>query len=180
MRAFLALPLPDAATATLERLQQEIPVGREVPGENLHLTLVFLGDRSDAELEDLHYALEALRAPAFDLRLAGLDMFDRADPDALHIGVTSCPPLDALHSRLRAVIYGAGITLDRVRFRPHVTLARFNRGLGPDQAARLGRFMAARGDVALPAFTARAFCLFESILTKDGAVYEVLAEYPLH
>lgn len=180
MRAFLALPLPDAATATLERLQQEIPVGTLVPGDNLHLTLVFLGDRSVAELEELHFALEALRAPAFDLRLAGLDCFDRADPAALHIGVTACPPLDALQARVRAAIHGAGITLDRVRFRPHVTLARFNRGLGADQAARLGRFLAARGDFALPAFAVRSFCLYESILTKDGAVYEVMAEYPLH
>jgi 2'-5' RNA ligase len=62
MRAFLALPLPDHATALLERLQQEIPVGRLVPPENLHLTLVFLGERSEAALEELHFALEALRA----------------------------------------------------------------------------------------------------------------------
>ncbi len=180
MRAFLALPLPDAAVVTLERLQQEIPVGRLVPGENLHLTLVFLGDRSVAALEDLHFALEALRVPAFDLRLAGLDCFDRTDPEALHIGVAPCPALEALQARLRATLHGAGVTLDRARFRPHVTLARFNRGLAPEQAARMGRFLAARGDFAVPAFTVRAFCLYESILTKDGPVYEVMAEYPLH
>lgn len=179
MRAFLALPLPDAAVTALERLQQEIPLGRLVPPENLHLTLLFLGERSDAALEELHFALEALRAPAFDLRLSGLDMFDRADPDALHIAVTPCAALDALHMRLRAVAHGAGMTLDRARFRPHVTLARFNRGLGPDQAARLGRFLAARGDFALPAFAVTGFALVESILTKDGPVYEVLADYPL-
>lgn len=179
MRAFLALPLPDAMCDALERLQQEIPIGRLVPPENLHLTLLFLGDRSAAALEELHFALDALRAPGFDLRLSGLDMFNRADPDALHIGVTPCPALDALQARLRAVAHGAGLTLDRTRFRPHVTLARFTRGLGPDQGARLGRFLAARGDFALPTFTVTGFALFESILTKDGSVYEVLADYPL-
>jgi 2'-5' RNA ligase len=179
MRAFLALPMPDAAVTALERLQQEIPIGRLVPPENLHLTLLFLGERSEAALEELHFALEALRAPGFDLRLSGLDMFDRADPAALHIGVPPCPALEALQARLRAVAHGAGIMLERSRFRPHVTLARFNRGLGPDQAARLGRFLAARGDFALPAFAVRGFTLYESILTKDGSVYEVLADYPL-
>lgn len=179
MRVFIALPLPDAAIAALERVQQEVPMGRLVTGENLHLTLLFLGEHRPQDLEDLHYALEALRAPVFDLRLAGLDCLDRADPASLHIGVDPCPALIDLQGRIRSAVRGAGISLDKVRFRPHVTLARFTRGLGPDQMARLGRFLAARGDFALPAFRVTGFALYESILTRDGSVYEVLADYPL-
>ena len=54
MRCFLGLALPDPVLDLLERLQEDIPVGRLVPCENLHITLSFLEDQPEARLEALH------------------------------------------------------------------------------------------------------------------------------
>jgi len=62
MRAFLALDIPENTVAALTRLQTAIPFGRPVPEDNLHLTLAFLDDAPEAELEDLHELLTGLRA----------------------------------------------------------------------------------------------------------------------
>ncbi|HBV54938.1 MAG TPA: RNA 2',3'-cyclic phosphodiesterase [Rhodobacteraceae bacterium] len=179
MRAFLALPLPDPIVTDLERLQQSIPCGRLVPAENLHLTLVFLDERSETELEEMHFALETFRAPALELRVNGLDIFGAQIPTSLHATIAPNPSLNTLHQRLRAALHGAGLVLERSRFRPHITLARFSNPLSIDQTAKLGRFLQARADLALPAFKATGFTLFESLRTKDGPVYEALADYPL-
>ena len=45
MRAFLALDLPQETRDALIRVQADLPVGRPVPCENLHLTLAFLDEQ---------------------------------------------------------------------------------------------------------------------------------------
>ncbi|MBR9844372.1 MAG: hypothetical protein GYB25_14520 [Rhodobacteraceae bacterium] len=72
-----------------------------------------------------------------------------------------------------------GITLPRERFRPHVTLARFRRDMIEEEAAKLGRFMAAHGDVSLPGTRIAQMGLYGSTLHPEGAVHEMLAAYPL-
>lgn len=179
MRAFLALPLPEALYDALERLQESIPGGSLIPPENFHLTLAFLGDQPEHALEELHFALEAFRATAFEVRLKGLDTFGTPDPTNLHVAAEPSPALLDLHKRLKSVLHGAGIELERTRFRPHVTLARYSKGLTPEDAIKLGRFLQARANTAFDPFVATEFTLYESIQTKHGSLYEPLASYPL-
>ena len=42
MRSFVAIDLPEAAREALERLQDDLPVGRPLAPETFHLTLAFL------------------------------------------------------------------------------------------------------------------------------------------
>lgn len=179
MRAFLALPLPDTICDALERLQESIPGGNLIPPENFHLTLAFLGEQPEHALEDLHFSLEAFRATAFGVHLKGLDTFGTPDPTNLHIAAEPSPALLDLHKRLKSALHGAGIELERTRFRPHVTLARFTKGLTPEDAIKLGRFLQARANTVFDPFTVTEFTLYESIQTKHGSVYEPLASYPL-
>jgi 2'-5' RNA ligase len=171
--------MPEAITAALAPVLAALPVGRIVPPENLHLTLAFLGNVPEPLLEEVHFALDALRHPGFDLTLAGLETFGGARPLSLHIVAAPDPALTALHRRIRSRLHGLGLALERRRFAPHVTIARFARAMGPEEAARIGRFLAAHADLRLAPFRATAFCLCESILTEAGAHYEVLARYPL-
>lgn len=179
MRSFVAIPLPETITDALATVSSALPFGRIVAPENLHLTLLFLGEQSEAMLEEAHFALETLRHPAFDLTLRGLDIFGGAAPQSLHIAVKPEPALIDLQKRVRSRLHAVGLHGDSHRFSPHVTLARFARSLTPDETGKIGRFLAARADLRLPAFRVSSFCLFESILTSDGPHYEVLAEYPL-
>lgn len=179
MRSFVAIPVPETAAAALAPVQAALPFGRLVEAENLHLTLAFLGDQPDRMLEEVHFALETLRHPAFDLTLAGLDTLGADSPQTFNIGVRPEPGLTELQQRIKSRLHGVGLHGERRRFHPHVTLARFPKVLPRDEIGRLGRFLAGRADHRLPPFTVTEFCLFESILTSDGAHYEVLASYPL-
>lgn len=87
IRAFVAIALPQEVRIELQILGIGLGLPDPVPPENLHLTLAFLGERPEPVLEDVHAGLAQLRAPAFDLALAGLDMFGGAKPRTVHAGV---------------------------------------------------------------------------------------------
>lgn len=179
MRSFIAIPIPEEAGDALAAVQAALPFGRVVPRENLHLTLVFLGEVAEPQLEEVHFALETLRHPAFDLTLSGLDIFGGDRPQSLNIAARATPDMTELHRRIRSRLHGVGVETERRRFVPHVTLARFGKSMGSDETGRIGRFLAGRADLRLPPFRVSAFCLYQSILTADGAHYEALADYPL-
>jgi 2'-5' RNA ligase len=179
MRAFLALDLPEEMRAAVAALQDRLRVGRKPPEENLHLTLAFLDDQPEAVLAELHEALQGERLPDVDLELRGLEMFGGARPRVLYLKGEGGAALGALHRTVRRVAQEVGIDLPRARFRPHVTLARFRRDMDEADAAKLGRFMATHGDVALPGVRIAQMGLYASMLTPEGAVHDMLAAYPL-
>ncbi|MEP4037655.1 RNA 2',3'-cyclic phosphodiesterase [Pseudophaeobacter sp.] len=179
MRCFLGLSPPDVVLDLLERLQDEIPVGRLVPSENLHITLSFLDDQPEHLLEALHQELVMVQASPLQLELRGLGVMGGKSPKVLCADVTPNEALTQLHRRLRSVIQASGIELPRARFRPHVTLARFGPRLRPEQLQKIEQVLQHFGGFASPAFTVDQITLFQSTLLPDGARYEALAEYPL-
>lgn len=179
MRAFIALALPAAVTETLSALIARLPVGRVTPPENMHLTLAFLGEEPDAVIEAAHEALTTVHARRFDLALRGFDTLGGRVPKIVHIGARPDPALTGLHRTIRSRLHGAGLMLPRERFLPHVTLARLPASPAPEDIQRLATFLAAHGDLAIPAFPVTAFTLFRSTLRPDGPVHDPLAEYPL-
>ncbi|MDE4097059.1 MULTISPECIES: RNA 2',3'-cyclic phosphodiesterase [Rhodobacterales] len=179
MRSFVGLSLPEEAILALETLQEEIPVGRVVPGDNLHLTLAFLDDQPDFALQLLHEELTRIAAVPLRLRITGLDLFGGRVPRILFAAVAPDPDLSRLRDQVRRAAERAEIDLPRERFRPHITLARFPRQMPEHRAQRLGAFLQAQGDFSLPEMQIDRMALFRSTLTPDGARYEVLADYPL-
>jgi 2'-5' RNA ligase len=73
----------------------------------------------------------------------------------------------------------AGLVLPRERFRPHVTLARFQRGLRLQDIETLRRFLNTYSGFPAEPFRVAEFSLFQSRLTPDGALHDRLADYPL-
>lgn len=176
MRAFLALPLPDDVCGALARLQDELPLGRALPVENLHLTLVFLGDIPQEQAERVHAALSALRAAPVTLRLHGLDTFGGRRPRVLH-AAASGP--EALRTRILSALRTVGIVPERRRYRPHVTLARLPAHPSRHDQTRLAEFMAAMAGFSLPPVRLDRFAFYRSELHRDGARHEMLAQYVL-
>lgn len=172
MRLFVAIDMDAPVQDALERLQENLPFGRPVPPEQLHLTLAFLGEQDTAMAEAAHEALEAIRFPAFEIRPKGLGAFGA---DVVWAGLDDPAPAAALNAKVMAALRGVGLVLERRRYRPHVTLARFPQ---PD-AERLAKFLAAQEAFPCPPFTAESFVLYRSTLTKSGVAYDELARYPL-
>lgn len=178
MRAFVALHPPEPVVEALLAVQAALPFGRPADPEQLHLTLAFLGEQPDDLVEAAHWALSDLRAPALTLRLGGLGVWGERTPGALWAGVREEGPLRALRSRVLSALYGAGIPLERRRFRPHVTLARLG-PLGPEEDARLARALARWDAFPCPPWEVRDMGLWRSTLRRGGAVHDELARYPL-
>lgn len=179
MRVFVGIMAPDALWGAVAALQSELGCGRAVAEEALHLTLVFLGDLERPDLQALHEELAVLRVEPFAVTLAGLDVIEGGDRmRALVLNARANPALEALQVKVAQAARRAGLALERRRFRPHVTIVRFNKGFGETQAARLGHLLESRGDVVLPEWRVDGFAMIRSHLTREGAQYEVLADYP--
>lgn len=179
IRAFVAVAVPDPVAERLAAVQAGLPAGRPVAPEGMHLTLAFLGEQPEPVLEDLHLAFGRIRGALPPLAFEGLGTFGGTPPRSLHAAIRPDPALKALRGRVQQAVREAGIDLPRERFVPHVTLARFRQRMGEEDLARLHQFLATRMG-ALPAeMVPERFALYRSVLTRDGAVYDSLADYPL-
>ncbi len=178
IRAFVALILPDEVCDQLAGLQAELPAGRIVPRENLHVTLAFIGRQPEPLLAELDLTLAAIAAPALSLRIEGVGGFGPGPrPRSIHAVLRPDPALDGLRRKVENAARGLGIALPARRFVPHVTLARPR--AGRVDPPRLERALAAAMDFRLGPFTVHAFALYQSLPGREGPVYEVLASYPL-
>lgn len=179
IRSFVGLAVDDALSATLEGAQTGLTFGTIVQPENFHLTLAFLGEHSDAVLEEVHHELARIRGDALDLSVQSLGVFGGASPRVLFAEVIPNPGLTDLRRKVRSAVRTAGIELDHKRFHPHITLARFGKGLLPAEAAQLDVLIAKRIRGVKGRLKTAHFVLYESRLSRNGPVYDVLAEYPL-
>ena len=180
MRAFIGIPLPERVTRDIARLQGLCPVGRAVDDETLHLTLVFLGEQSEADLRDLCEDLDRIDVTPMKMCLSGLDVFGGRWGSALALEVQGDSTLTALQGRVERRVRASGITLERRRFRPHVTFMRLGKDPGPAAQAKLQGFISSQGLAFTPKyFTASSFALYRSNLHPNGASYDVLAEFGL-
>ncbi len=178
IRSFVALDLPDTVRSALAVQQFLLPLPRAVPVENLHLTLVFLGELPDALLEATHEAFCALRLPGVALELSGLGLFGGDRPTSVHAAAVACDPLLRVQRKIATAARRAGVDLPARRFVPHVTLGRF-RPPPPEDRMRLERAVAMQGGFRSGPVPVTEFVLYRSTLTRQGSRYDDLARYPM-
>ena len=168
MRLFLGLPIPPEQAQALTRLTRaiELPKGRRTAPENLHLTLVFLGEVAEPTLPQIEQELSELNVAPFPLKLASLNTFPRAG--VLFAGIEPARPLLNLQAKVAASMARCGFPPDDHPYHPHITLARFHGTLRLSQSQR-----------ALPPSLQRSFPadtvnLYRSHPTPTGSHYEIL------
>lgn len=173
-RLFVAIEPPEWVKDALVEIMGGVIGARWQDETQLHLTLRFLGERNAREANAIAEALDTVAAAAFSARLEGVGVFDRKGrPDTLWIGVRPVDPVRRLHRKVGRALERIGIGPDTRVFLPHITIARFSRGAGP-----LDDFMTRCGGFSLAPFEINEFCLYESQLTAEGAVYDIVERYP--
>lgn len=177
MRAFVAIDFAEPHQDALINLQGRLNVGRMMSSDNLHLTLAFLGEQTEQALEALHEDLEMVTQPGFALRLRGLDLFGGARTRTLAVLTEATPELSALQGFVARAARRVGITLERRKFRPHVSVVRLKDGAQSQE--RVQRALSLGNEVDLDPISVTGFALYRSVLTPTGAHHEILAEYPL-
>lgn len=185
-RTFIAVAIPPAQRSRLERLQTliapDLPNARWVLPDQFHVTLAFLGDVPDTDLNKLCRSVADAVAghDPFTLGLQGLGAFpDPAKPRVAWVGLAG-PSLDALaslRSDVAEAAASAGFPPADDRFSPHVTLGRIkaSRGDHPDMT-RLVAHYRTWGAGAVPF---AEVITYASTLTPEGPAYMVLARAPL-
>jgi 2'-5' RNA ligase len=138
-RTFVAVPIPVDKSDKLGRLQAlvapEISTARWGNPKDLHLTLAFLGDVANTDLNAVCHTVEdAVRGfEPFELRIEGFGAFpNSARPRIFWAGLVG-PGLHALRAIQQAVgkaVGRAGYPPADDRFSPHVTLGRLRSGRG--------------------------------------------------
>ena len=177
IRCFLAIAIPEAVADEIDDIQDGLRGANWVPAENLHLTLVFLGDQDRHALADLDAQLSALSAPGFELTLTGLGSFGGREPRLVFANVSDSESLRRLQAKTEGAARDSGIEVENRRYTPHVTLARWRRGEVRAEARR--DYVEARNLFRSSPFRVEAFHLYRSELSRYGPSYEIMASYPL-
>jgi 2'-5' RNA ligase len=175
IRAFFALSIAEQLEQQLVQACDQLGARlgktplRWVPAENYHITLAFLGDVPSELLpllSDITDAVAADHAP-FELSLETLAWFPSANkPRQLVALLKPSAALAQLHKQLNSRLASVGLTLEKRRFRPHITLARAGRSLTA---------MPFEQPLAQACFEADELVLFESQLHSSGSRYSPLA-----
>jgi 2'-5' RNA ligase len=176
LRLFVGIALPEAIRLHLAQFCHGLPGAKWVDPQEMHLSLRFIGEVDGGVAADIDAALSQIRAPAFDLALAGLDCFEQAGRvHTLWAGVSQQPLLNHLRDKVESAIVRSGRPPERRKFKAHVTLARF-KAASDD---RIGHYLERNHRLGTMPFAVDSFTLFRSHLLSDGAHYESLAEYLL-
>lgn len=191
MRLFVAAEPADVvrteAIAAVQRLRERLEHVkasrgiRWVPPENMHLTVWFLGEVSDARAAAVLDALRpALAAPAFELHLAGFGAFPPTGPPrVLWMGVTrGIDQLARAHDEIGERLRPWGFPADTRAYSAHLTVARVKE---PPSATGRAALRQALAFVEADAGVCRIdeLTVFRSRTSPRGALYERVLRVPL-
>jgi 2'-5' RNA ligase len=179
IRSFICIVLPEELKAKIAELQSELkrePVSVSwAKPENVHLTLKFLGDVEETQLEQVKEAVsQTAQAHArFELVVHGCGVFpNERDPRVLWVGLKDetgalQPLVQEIEDRLGAI----GFAREERPFRAHLTIGRVRSGRN---ARELARKLTAT-DFPRHRFAVEQITLMRSDLKPTGAIYT-----PLH
>jgi len=187
LRAFIAVQLSDELKRQIGSVQEELR--RELAGRigwtnpnSIHLTLKFLGDIRESQIQPLQGVLQRAAAPAqpFSLEARGVGAFPNPRaPRVIWLGLVGGSGEMGALRRLQAEIENGtaelGFQKEARAFTPHLTLARIRDRV--DQGV-LDKILAANQNRAVGRFTAASVGLIRSELRPSGTVYTTLVEVP--
>ena len=176
-RLFVALHLPEPLKQGVRELQSGLRNARWLTEDGLHLTLAFIGDVDGSAQRRIEAALENVTAPVLRMELHRLGFFPpRGAPRVLWTGASPKAELVSLARTVRRALGHAGVALERRKFVPHVTIARFRR---PPSPTELEAYLGARSLFRTPRVDVASFHLFSSMLRSSGARYTIETTIPL-
>ena len=183
IRLFVALPLPqplkDTLKADIEQLKKQYPFQKWVHPQDLHLTLVFLGDMASSAVDAVTERLREAAAGChpFPLRLEEAGVFGPPrSPRVLWAGLQGeVAGLRELQARVSDCLTSLGYTPEERAYSPHLTLARQYAGASPVSKEALAAVFP-KGAEAY-AWTADRLVLYRSHLGKLP-MYEELVSVP--
>ena len=132
MRLFIAVFLSKEVKMELQRLQEQLRLqaykGSFTRPENVHLTLVFLGETPEEKLASLYQIIQGIKTPAFEIAFNRTGCFTHSHKELWWIGADpndpKLPLLGLIHTQLISRLEQEGFPVDKRPFNAHITLGR--------------------------------------------------------
>src|SRR5258707_7424448 len=129
MRLFVALDIDDTIRGQVARfldgVRGFVPDARWARPESLHVTLKFIGEKSEDVVGNIRLALETIVAKPVQMNIRGYGFFPGTRrPRVFWIGIESGAELAALATTVDEKLAEAAIPKEEHAFSPHLTLAR--------------------------------------------------------
>ena len=180
MRTFFCLELPENVkneAGSVGRSIDSPAYVKWVSGENIHITLKFLGDVDGGRIEEIRERAEgtARRAEPFELEIDRLGGFPHLGfPKVIWLGSNSPPEsIFKLHRDLEESLFGLGFEKEDRDYVPHVTLGR-TKDDDDRKIEQLGQKLEEMNFDQSWTVPIEELTLMQSELRSDGPVYTPL------
>lgn len=189
IRAFIALDITSKIQKRLDEVIQNLRVEldglpiRWVPCENIHLTIKFLGDVSESNLDMLTDILniEASRHSSFEISVGGIGAYPRiTHPRVIWVGVEAPQDLMVLQNGISNEMEKMGYAQEKRSYSPHLTLGRVGRNVTGKDLRRISKVIESNRVGFLGVIQIQEVYLYKSDLKPTGAVYTKIFTTPLH
>jgi len=128
MRLFVAINFTDETRDRLvglcEKLRGISSRGRFTLPENLHITLIFIGECNAAHTDSIKTVMDRIVYAPFELEIDRLGCFKRNGGDIWWAGIRENKMLNELYKSLTSELRNHRIAFDDKKFNPHITLGR--------------------------------------------------------
>ena len=184
IRSFLACELPREIKAVVTQVLGELSNTsmkvRWVKINNIHLTVIFLGNIPEDAVPDMKQRIQddCREFGSFQISVNGMGCFpNRRNPRVLWLGLEGdIARMGELRDSLQSSLAPFGIKMEKRRFRPHLTLGRFKK---PDKVGgSLENILYKYENLTSPVCQLQELVLFKSVLKPSGAEYTKLGTWP--
>lgn len=138
MRLFIAVNftpgIKNRLSDVIEELKKKSVKGNFTRVENLHLTIVFIGETTKINL--VKQAMDGISAPAFTLMIKGFGCFPREGGSIYWLGIEKNETLNSIYEELNKELLKNGFSLEKRGFKPHLTIGRevaLNKGFNREE-----------------------------------------------
>lgn len=175
----MAIEIPDEIQQKIRVIQEELKSAgvdaKWVKPENIHLTLVFLGDTDYTLIPKIVESLGKIRSEKLKLTCLNLGGFPNLEkPHNLWVGFKENEEIIHFQEKISKILKAADIQFDDSRkFKPHVTFARIKK------SRNLENIVNKISKKDFPCFPVKEIILFESELLSDGPKHTLIKTLPL-
>lgn len=174
MRTFVAAEITDQGILnSIKNLQANLRIGaRPVELQNMHFTLLFLGEISEDMVQIVQNELRNIQFESFDISFEGIGAFPKPKfPRVVWVGVKNgAEDLVKLAKNVEEKLSPLGFKSDK-EFKPHITIFRIKNKIGDitDELAKYSNEKFGSQRISEIKFK-------KSILTPNGPIYSDLQE----
>jgi len=178
IRSFIAIPIAAEMANALGDVaaqmayQDKSNAVRWVDQANYHITLAFLGEQEEHDLENLAEHLDNhLSETGLTISVSHFSPFPESKPKLIAAMIEKNETLSELHQQVSNSVLASPIIPDKRRFIPHITLGRYRHSKN-QFAGAIPTSIELSGEIA-------EVTIFESVLTPTGAEYDAIFRFPL-